>query len=452
MPLAHVASEPVMRQVFGRYSASYFGMVILWWAFCGWLFGMLRLPDTARRKTLIFKAIMLGFSVGVSLLVLELFLHARPGLVPLSVRSRLAAGGAFLDFRGVPGSYEVPGVRYPFSPNQADLMTESVSNLLGAIRSVKSGKHTDGQVFSRTSDHQGFCNPVSETGKVDCLFIGDSFTEISHLPWEQRWPTLVASKMGWTMRNLGKGGISPMEAVKILEHFGAPHQPKLVIFSIFEGNDPWDSDCWEAWQASGLSYTRFLVQRERFVNRLILFKWYEDLASRLAAWRPGKAAVAPAPSMTYLPPFVDRLAIPPSEMREFRGWRSVEGAVAEAKAWCDQHASRLVVLHWPSKEHVYAVQCEKSGDTAMCRELTRREAPAEASARLALLAQNANTINTLLGAFCQEVGVPCYSVLEPVQAAVQRDQAPYYLDDIHPNQEGNRVVVDPLTTVLKKLQ
>ena len=213
LPLSHITSDPGSRQVFGLYSASYFGLVILWWCACGLLLWVALVQDVARRKMLLFKSIMLTFSVLLSLLVVEVFLHARPGFVPMSVRSRLAAGGAFLDFQGVAGSGEIPGVRYPSSPNQSELMTVSVSNLLSSIKVVKEGDATSTPVYRRTTDAQGLCNPSNITGKVHCLFIGDSFTEMSHLPWEQRWPAQLALAKGWSLRNLGKGGISPAEGV-----------------------------------------------------------------------------------------------------------------------------------------------------------------------------------------------------------------------------------------------
>jgi hypothetical protein len=446
LPLFRITSDSGNRVVFGLYSASYFGLIVLWWILCGLVLLLVATRDPRKRLERMFKTILAIFSLAIALLAVEIYLHARPGLVPLSVRSRLAAGGAFLDFQGAPGSVEVPGVRYPFIPNQSDVMTESVSNLLSTIRIVKAGESFAGKTYSRTTDYQGFCNPVSITGKVDCLFIGDSFTEMSHLPWEQSWPTLLSARSGWTMRNLGKGGISPAEGVRILERFGAAHQPKLVVFSIFEGNDPWDSDCWELWQASGLGYTRFLVKRERFVNRIILLKWYEDLAGRLAAWSPGKAGAKTAPGMTYLRPFVERLAIPASGMREFSGWRSVERSVMAAKRWCDQHGARLVVVHWPSKEHLYALHCAKTNDEVMRRDITGQTDPVGAASQLAEIIRNADAVEVLLKECCNEAGVPYCSVLDPLRATIERGQAPYYLDDIHPNQEGNRVVVDCLVS------
>lgn len=450
LPLFRITSDSGNRTVFGLYSASYFGLMLLWWILCGLVVLLASTPDPGKRLERIFKTILAIFSLAIALLAVEIYLHARPGLVPLSVRSRLAAGGAFLDFQGAPGSVEVAGVRYPFIPNQSDVMTESVSNLLSTIRVVKFGESFAGKTYSRTTDYQGFCNPVSITGKVDCLFIGDSFTEMSHVPWEQCWPTFLAQSKGWTFRNLGKGGISPAEGVRILEAFGAAHSPRLVIFSIFEGNDPWDSDCWEAWQASGLSYTRFLVKRETFQNRIIVFKWYEALVSRLAEWRSGKTGVACAPKMTYLAPFLDRLAIPEAAMRDFGGWQSVERAVLSAKRWCDQHGAKLVVIHWPSKEHLYALHCARTRDEAMSRSITGRTDPVESAVRLTELTRNAGAVRTLLQEACQASGVPCYSVTEPLQAAIDRGQAPFYFDDIHPNQAGNAVAADYLEPLVRK--
>lgn len=38
------------------------------------------------------------------------------------------------------------------------------------------------------------------------VFLGDSYTQAGGLPEAQRWPTIVAQKLGWRAVNLGRGG------------------------------------------------------------------------------------------------------------------------------------------------------------------------------------------------------------------------------------------------------
>ncbi len=443
LPLLRITQEPVNRQVFGLYSVSYFGLILLWWVGCGVVIWIGSVRDSGKRRVLVFKTILALFSILVSLFILELFFHIRPGYVPMEVRARLAAGGAFLDFQGQSHTEMVPGLRYSLAANQLDLITVESGNLMSSIKPVSRAAASGLQVFERRTDHQGFCNPASITGKVSCLFIGDSFTDISCLPWEKRWTVELSSKMGWSMRNLSIGGIGPPEAVRILETLGAPHEPDLVVFSIYEGNDPWDADCWLAWQASGMSYTRFLVKKETFQNRIILFKWYEHLISRLAVWRPGKS-VATAPEMTFSGPFADRLTLSESDLQAFAGWQATMKSVADAKGWCEQHGARLVVLLWPSKEHVYALRYASQGDERMTSRLTGVKDPAQAKEKLAMMVKNADTIHALLARTCAEAKIPFCFVMPAFQAMLQKGETPYYFDDIHPNSAGSKAATEYL--------
>jgi len=184
MPLLRVTSDPARRQVLGLYSASFFGLFLLWAGICGLGWVLLSVHDARRRKQLFFKSKLVLISLVVAVFILEIGLRLNPRLVPMGVRERLAAGGAFLDFQGAKNAADLDGVRFPLAPNQLVMMTQPEGNLLGSIKTIKSAGQPAGTTYQYRKDHQGFCNPSNITGKVDCLFIGDSFTEMAYLPWE----------------------------------------------------------------------------------------------------------------------------------------------------------------------------------------------------------------------------------------------------------------------------
>lgn len=442
LPLFRLTQDAGARQVFGLYSGSYFGIMVMWWCACGVLLWMVFFAKPNERKVMIFKSIMFAISLSFVLLILEIFLHVFPRYIPLTVRSRLAGGGAFLEVQGAVGTVAVPGVRFSLTPNQVDLMTMPVGNIFNSIRPTREGK-SGVRTYTRRTDHQGFCNDTSVTGVVHCLFIGDSFTEMSHLPSAERWTTLLAQTKQWSSRNLGKGGISPAEAVRILDAYGESSRPAVVLFSVFEGNDPWDEDCWVSWRESGLSYNHFLIRKEPYQNRIILFKWYEFLANHVATLSPvlSRAPDHGAPSkMTFLAPFRDRLLTPPRSLESFRGYRSLCNSLIEAGGWCKKHNAKLVVVLWPSKEHVYALEYSRRPEFTQVSRLTDSSDALVAQKRLSEIVTNADTFSRLVAAHCRDNKITFISVLTPLSAMVTLGRDPFYLDDIHPNQDGNSEV------------
>ena len=468
LPFLRATGEVSNRVVLGRYSASYFGLTVVWVLVCG-LAGWVFVSGAARRRAVISRLLLLALSSALMLACVELFLHRCPRFVPPQVKARLAGAGAFLDFQDTAHTLGVDGLRFRLAPNQHETVRCAVSNRLSTMVPVHGTVPAGVATFEYRADYQGFSNASDVTGRVDLLVVGDSFAEMGHLTEAARWHTRVAQACGWTHRSLGKGGIGPTEGFRILRAFGAPHHPRLVVFSIFEGNDPWDDDTWLQWQSSGRSYTDYLVHHEVFRNRIILFKGYEyalerAFAPRAAAAGGGSNEAAHELRPEFMAAFAGRLTLPEQAIQALPGWTAVLKAVDDAQAWCATNGARMVVVLWPSREHVYALHYAAAGDAQGLAavegrgsrvkdpEVGRgRHAPpsAEGGKWDEAVQRNADTVERLLAAHCHERGVALEWVMEPLLDSVKQGRAPYYLDDIHPNEEGNAVVGDYLSARLK---
>jgi len=102
-------------------------------------------------------------------------------------------------------------------------------------------------------DSNGFCNTRDKAQRDhnDIVFIGDSFTWCTAVRPEYTFAYLLETATGHTTYNLGVPGIGPYEYVELLRRFGLKYTPRIVVMSIYEGNDLRD----------GIRYQKYVDER-----------------------------------------------------------------------------------------------------------------------------------------------------------------------------------------------
>lgn len=88
-------------------------------------------------------------------------------------------------------------------------------------------------------DNNGFCNSGNKTLRrhEDVVFIGDSFTWCTAVAPEATFAALLENTLDATTYNLGVPGVGPYEYLEILRRYGLDYSPRIVVMSIYEGND-----------------------------------------------------------------------------------------------------------------------------------------------------------------------------------------------------------------------
>jgi hypothetical protein len=90
------------------------------------------------------------------------------------------------------------------------------------------------------TDENGFCNAAGQYSaheRLDLVAVGDSFTWCHAVRTEQAWVARLAERSGLATYNLGRGGSGPYEYLQVLQHYGLPKHPRIVVLNIYEGND-----------------------------------------------------------------------------------------------------------------------------------------------------------------------------------------------------------------------
>ena len=89
-------------------------------------------------------------------------------------------------------------------------------------------------------DGLGFCNPITApgtSGPADILVLGDSFAFCTAVDSSDTWVARLGEDLDRPVYNLGLPGRGPYEYLELLRTFGLAKRPRVVVMTIYEGND-----------------------------------------------------------------------------------------------------------------------------------------------------------------------------------------------------------------------
>ncbi|MDB6075943.1 MAG: hypothetical protein JWO89_3583 [Verrucomicrobiaceae bacterium] len=89
-------------------------------------------------------------------------------------------------------------------------------------------------------DADGFRNPPG-LKDWNAVVVGDSYTELGYLPFDQIASSVAARDTGLQIKNLGVCSTGLLTYARYLRHFGAAPSCKRVVYVMFEGNDVQDT-------------------------------------------------------------------------------------------------------------------------------------------------------------------------------------------------------------------
>ena len=408
--------------IFGIFSAYAFVYYIVVSAFIVAIGSVAGVEDKAVRRRRKFKMIATAGSVVLVLLLLEL--PAVLGIVDYRI--------VFSTDRAT-SSYYNPRLRFdrtlitrrhPHDTYQGRVAGDLVHRL-----NIDTDRRYD--VLVRW-DQNGFRN-ASDMTRAEVVVIGDSFVEAALVPFEQIASSVLASELELPVMNLGNGGYGLQEELAVLERFGLPARPKVVVWMFYEGNDLRNyheyrsvmAD-WDGWVSQQRSYPvrSFLPNALEAAARLTR----PENTDRSFAIR--RAGVLQHPSKLQGQTMYFGYQCPPLTRADRSALLGFTNILRKAKRACGAQEAKLLLAFAPNKWRVH------------CKSIT----PGPGSE---LDQWTTNDLPAHLGRIARIEGVDFLDLTLALRTASASGDVTYHLDDAHWSASGNRSVAIAIAGLLR---
>jgi hypothetical protein len=308
-----------------------------------------------------------------------------------------------------------------------------------------------------TTDADGLRN-VAPVARCDVVVAGDSFSEGSMVDDGEVWSVRLAEAGGIRVRNVAMSGASPRHALNNLVAFGAACRPRIVVASVYEGNDfkrhgeatPLAGD-----HVDGADPIARVAawRRLAFEDSPLRFRWKRWLLETLGPVR----AAAPVPqsdglafmpvrvaghAYAFEPKELARLAVERERFERSPAWTENAAVYREMAAFARASGAELLLLYAPSKVHVVLPLARSDIPPETLRAFAAFEEddlpPADRYA--AELDARLETIERVFFDFCEREGIACESATPPLREDVRSGRQSYFSYDPHWTRLGHETV------------
>jgi lysophospholipase L1-like esterase len=336
--------------------------------------------------------------------------------------------------------------------------------------------------FPFSTDREGFRNQAVRD-RFDVAALGDSFTDALTMNSAGSWPSQLERRFGLSVQNYGTAGFGPQQEALVLHDYVARHRPRRVILAYFAGNDLFDAEAFDDFQASGGTRPRGQAGwriKEVFSRA---DTWFIVGGLSAAFTQLGHAAESPAGDArnamrqeggpanatpasfdrgmftatvngqriqwAYMPPYLNTLTFSEDELRGRRGWRLTEAALRDMQQTTHSFGGELIIMFLPFKSQVYWSLMERvvpvdAIEAALRFYLEGNQRPLDLEA----MRRNRLAQNRLLRGFCEREQIPFLDVTAALEQRAATGHNVYFPDESHLNEDGNSVVAETLAVFL----
>jgi len=320
--------------------------------------------------------------------------------------------------------------------------------------------------FILTVDYRGFRNQT-DLKQYDILAIGDSFSEGSGVSDDQAWPVLLAEKSGKSVYNLSVSGGHPGTYLESLKQFGLALHPKVVLCTIYEGNDFRSENFTE--KHAGLIHDTQLFLKRSHIRRYIkdaIIRYLGPIGSSQAnkLGEPG----GPLHTLSWLP-----LTVPPglhtkyytfkikdliqhyvakNEFEKSLGCQESLKTLSKMKKICLHNKIRLIVVYAPDKPHVVLPLVKDTLAPDILHEylaLKADDLPAPQQLKDTLLARMEEK-EAIFKNYCEQFSIEFVSLTDALQQKILAGRQAYFTYDQHWTPSGQRIVAGALAQCMGK--
>jgi len=271
------------------------------------------------------------------------------------------------------------------------------------------------------------------TWPVDVVVVGDSFT-FCYVDYEQCWVDLLATQHQFSMVNLGLVATGSTSHKNVLNTFGLPHRPKMVIWQWY-GND-FNDDYGFATQygekaverKGGETVPPGWLRRNSAVFSLIYALVQAGRGStQYAQFIDPYSADIGSKTVWFGRPYMQQAYDLESEKNR-EGLALTQQAIIDSKERLDAEGIQLLIILIPAKEEVYQTWTADQLPDGMLDTLS--------VGRLHMLD------------FCQTEQLHCLDMTGPLTDQANIGNLVYHERDTHLNAAGNQILAERLAQVL----
>jgi hypothetical protein len=316
-----------------------------------------------------------------------------------------------------------------------------------------------------STDADGFRNggPVA---RCDVVVTGDSFSEGSMVDDAEVWSARLAAAHDLRVRNVAMSGASPRHALNNLAAFGAACEPRVVVATVYEGNDFKRHD--EAAPLGGDLPGRVSLAARIAAWRRLAFE-DSPLRFRLKRWLLGAlgpvraaAPIPPSEGLGWMPVRVAgrpyafepkdlvRLAVVRERFERSPSFTDNARVYREMAAFARSRGAELLLVYAPSKPRVVlpAVR-DRIPPSALHAFAAFEEDDLPPPDRFASeLFDRLETTERVFFDFCARESIACESLTQPLRAEVRLGRQVYFSYDPHWTRLGHDIVAERVASRL----
>lgn len=413
--------------------------------------------------------------------VITILLVMIPGIIITDIALRIIHGARYIQTEGV--YHRPPNKHYSVTFQDKPKNEELFGNRYKSYPTSQ---------CSMTIDKWGFRNTNTDKTNFDIVLIGDSFTEGSHVSDDAVWGRILEKKTGKSVYNLGMSGTDPLAYWLTFEKFGLKLSPKIVICTIYEGNDFRGEISPGRIRAISIKVAKdgstVLVKRpetlhtklriikktspvinsiRKFMEKYLITDSRKDKVSKsnpsakettndFPLWSPLTVTTDNGDIQYYLldDKRLHQLSESKKDFKDSLGWKGAKAALKRLKETCDEQKAKLIVCYAPSKAHVVLPLIDKktiSPEKLYKYVFMETGSADECEQFLDKIYNNLEVQEETLRTFCADDSITFISFTKPLRAAITKNNAQvYYTFDQHWSPDGHKVAANVLIEYLEK--
>lgn len=306
-------------------------------------------------------------------------------------------------------------------------------------------------------DEHGFRNPMPWTEDADLVVIGDSFTAAEQIE-RPYWMDMTTNTLAF-----GLPGSGNLEQGLLLDAFGLPRKPEVVVVAFFEGNDLTDN--WEFFEAQmrGESIYQY---HNRFTppwDYLVTFNIVKNILNPLPLGS-AEHCIYPVQDvhgnlLAFLPPSLALATISEDALQQSDLFAVTRRGILDIAQRVHEHGAAFVVAFLPTKAHAYwpglveADQIVKLSATTAVFKLgpygvAIDDTITDPEEIATYLEANIDAQRNVLANLAEENGFYFFDLTPFFQRAAAEGPMLYFDGDTHWNQPGHDVAKQALSDFL----